>query len=280
MAIQVEPASKNVNVNGVRLHYLDWGNEGAQPLLLLHGFTGHARSWDALSRAVASGFHVLALDQRGHGDSAWTDDYGTAAQVADVEAFRRDLGLKRFVLLGLSMGGRNAFNYAAIHPDEVERLVIVDIGPVTDASGGARIQAGVRANDVFDSQEEAFAQARKGNERPPEEHHRYRIYNNLMQTSDGKWTWKYDRALRSGDPAQARRSNIEPEQQWANWRAITCPILLLRGELSDVLSPEVAQRMVRENANAKLVVIPESGHSIPLDRPAEFEVAVREWLAA
>ncbi len=278
MAIQVEPVSKNATINGIRLHYLDWGNEGAQTLLLLHGFTGHARSWDAFSRAAAPDFHVLALDQRGHGDSAWTDDYGTAAMVADVDAFQRQLGLKRFVLLGLSMGGRNAFNYAAMHPDEVERLVIVDIGPVTEASGGARIQAGVRANDVFDSKEEAFEQARRGNERPPLEHHRYRIYHNLMETPEGKWTWKYDKVLRSGDPAQARRSAIEPDQQWANWRTIRCPILLLRGEVSDVLSPEVAGRMVRENPNTKLVTIPDSGHSIPLDRPAKFEAAVRPWL--
>jgi len=280
MAIQVEPASKNVTVNGVRLHYLDWGNEGAQPLLLLHGFTGHARSWDAFSRALAGSYHVLALDQRGHGDSAWTETYGTEAMVADVDAFVRELGLTRFVLLGLSMGGRNALNYAAMHPQEVERLVIVDIGPEIDASGATRIATGVRANDVFESKEEAFAQARRANERPPEEHHRYRIYHNLMQMPDGKWTWKYDKALRSGDPAQNRRPAIPSEHQWANWASIRCPILLLRGELSDVLSTGVAARMVRDNANTKLVIIPDSGHSIPLDRPDAFEAAVRQWLGA
>ena len=286
MAIQIQPASKHVTVNGVRLHYLDWGNAGAQTFLLLHGFTGHARSWDAFSRVAAGSYHVLALDQRGHGDSAWTENYGTEAMVADVDAFVGELGLKRFVLLGLSMGGRNALNYAAMHPQEVERLVIVDIGPEIDASGATRIATGVRANDVFESKEEAFAQARRANERPPEEHHRYRIYHNLMQMPDGRWTWKYDKALRSGDPstglragpAQNRRPAIPSEQQWANWASIRCPILLLRGELSDVLSPAVAERMVQDNANTKLVSIPDSGHSIPLDRPDAFEAAVREWL--
>ncbi|HEY7268828.1 MAG TPA: alpha/beta hydrolase [Dehalococcoidia bacterium] len=276
MAVQTEPASKNATVNGVRLHYLDWGNEGAQPLLLLHGFTGHARSWDAFARSVAGAFHVYALDQRGHGDSAWTDEYGTQAMVDDVDAFTRQLGLERFVLLGLSMGGRNAINYAGTHPEEVDRLVIVDIGPEIDASGAARIQTGVRANDVFDSREEAFEQARRGNTVPPEEHHRYRINHNLMQTADGKWTWKYDKALRSGTP----RPSIDNDQQWANWRAIRCPILLLRGENSDVLAPAVAERMARENANTKLVTIAGSGHSIPLDKPEAFEAAVREWLGA
>jgi pimeloyl-ACP methyl ester carboxylesterase len=276
MAIQTEPISKNATVNGVRLHYLDWGNEGGQPFLLLHGFTGHARSWDAFARSVAGAFHVYALDQRGHGDSAWTADYGTQAMVDDVDAFTRQIGLRRFVLLGLSMGGRNAINYAGTHPEEVERLVIVDIGPVIDASGAARIQTGVRANDVFESREEAFEQARQGNSVPPEDHHLYRINHNLMQTPDGKWTWKYDKALRSGTP----RSSIEADQQWANWRAIRCPTLLLRGENSDVLSPDVAARMIAENANATLVTIPGSGHSIPLDKPVEFESAVRAWLQA
>jgi esterase len=276
MAIQTEPVSKNATVNGVRLHYLDWGNEGAQPLLLLHGFTGHARSWDAFAAAVAPEFHVLALDQRGHGDSAWTEDYGTQAMVDDVDHFVRQLGLRRFVLLGLSMGGRNAINYAGTHPGEVERLVIVDIGPEINPTGAARIQTGVRANDVFESPEEAFRQARQGNTVPPEDHHRYRINHNLMRTPDGKWTWKYDKALRSGTP----RPSIDNEQQWANWRAIRCPVLLLRGENSDVLSPEVAARMTSENSNASLVTIPGSGHSIPLDKPLEFEAAVRKWLSA
>jgi pimeloyl-ACP methyl ester carboxylesterase len=276
MAIQVEPASKDATVNGVRLHYLDWGNEGAQPFLLLHGFTGHARSWDAFARSVAPSFRVLALDQRGHGDSAWTDDYGTQAMVDDVDAFTRELGLKRFVLLGLSMGGRNAINYAGTHPEEVERLVIVDIGPAIEATGAARIQAGVRVNDVFESKEEAFEQARRTNPVPPEDHQRYRINHNLMQTADGKWTWKYDKALRSGTP----RPSIDTEQQWANWRAIKCPVLLLRGADSDILSQEVADRMLRDNPNTKLVTIAGSGHPIPLDKPAEFEAALRQWLRA
>ncbi len=197
--------------------------------------------------------------------------------VADVDGFARQLGLRRFVLLGLSMGGSNAYNYAAMHPEEVERLVIVDMGPVIETTGATRISTGVRAQDVFDSPEEAFAQARAANSVPPEEHHRYRIKHNLMQTPDGKWTWKYDKALRAGNPGEVRR-RFQPDRQWANWRSVRCPTLLVRGENSDILSSAVAERMVRENPNAKLVVVPGSGHSIPLDKPVEFEAAVRDWL--
>lgn len=274
MAIELEPRSRTETVNGVLLHYLDWGNEGAQPLLLLHGFTGHARSWDAFARPMARRFRVVAVDQRGHGDSAWTDDYSGEAMVADVDAFVRQLGLRSFVLLGLSMGGLNALNYAGTHPEEVERLIVVDIGPEIEAAGASRIQAQVQAKDVFETREEAFDQARAANPRPPVEHHRFRIDHNLMPAPDGKWTWKYDKALRSGQP----RHRIEPEQGWANWCAIRCPTLLLRGELSDVLSIEVAERMVREHATCELVTVMGSGHPIPLDKPEEFETAVRQWL--
>ncbi len=275
MATELEPRSREETVNGVRLQYLDWGNEGAQPFLLLHGFTGHARSWDAFARPMARHFRVVALDQRGHGDSAWTDDYRGEAMVADVDAFVRQLGLKRFVLLGLSMGGRNALNYAGTHPDEVERLIVVDVGPEMEAAGMARIGAGVRATDLFATREEAFDQARAANPRPPAEHQRLRIYHNLMPTPDGKWTWKYDKALRSGEPGP----QPDPEPGWVNWRAIRCPTLLVRGELSDLLSIETAERMVREHrSSCELVTVMGSGHTIPLDKPAEFEAVVGGWL--
>ena len=274
MSAELEPRSREETVNGVRLHYLDWGDEGAQPLLLLHGFTGHARSWDNFARPMARHFRVVVLDQRGHGDSAWTDDYGGEAMVADVDAFVRQLGLRRFVLLGLSMGGSNALNYAGKHPEEVERLIVVDIGPEMDTAGVVRIQAGVTANDIFETKEEAFERARAANPRPPAEHQRFRIYHNLMPTPDGKWTWKYDKALRSGQP----RHRIDPEQSWANWRGIRCPTLLIRGELSDILSVDVADRMVREHRSCELVTVMGSGHPIPLDKPEEFEAVVGKWL--
>jgi esterase len=275
MSAELEPRSGTETVNGGRLHYLDWGNEEAQPLLLLHGFTGHAQNWDAFARSMARHFHVVAFDQRGHGESAWTDDYSGEAMIADVDAFVRQVGLRRFVLLGVSMGGRNAFNYAGMHPDEVERLIVVDIGPEMDPAGAARIISTVTTmKDVFDNREEAFEQARAYNPRPPAERQREWIYSGLMQTADGKWIPKYDKALRTGPPP----FRIAPERSWANWRAVRCPTLLVRGELSDVLSADVAERMAREHPSCELVTIAGSGHPVPLDRPEEFEAAVRQWL--
>ena len=128
MAVAAHVQDKSIALNGLRFHYRDWGNDGAQTLLLLHGLSSHARTWDGFATAMQDDFHILALDQRGHGETEWADDYYADRMVEDVHAFVGALGLERIALLGLSMGGRNAYMYAALHPQVVERLVIVDIG--------------------------------------------------------------------------------------------------------------------------------------------------------
>ena len=275
MTTETQVQDKTITLNGLRFHYRDWGNEGAQPLLLLHGFTGHARSWDTFAAAMRDRFHVLTLDQRGHGESEWTSDYSGERMVEDVDAFQRALGLTRFALLGLSMGGRNAYTYTALHPAEVERLVIVDIGPEIVPAGSNRIQAGVQAPDEFDDPEEAVRAARLANPRPPESEQRHRVLNNLMQRDDGRWTWRYDKALRTPG---GRPPRPDPETIWPLLPRITCPTLLVRGAESDILSPETAARMVRAIPNCRLVEVPHAGHSVPLDNPDGFLAAVRPFL--
>src|SRR5258708_9152225 len=164
-----------IEMRGLRFHYRDWPSKrpGAPGLVLLHGYTGQPRSWDAFAEAMTDRYRVLALDQRGHGESAWAsaDAYGHAEMAADLKAFVAGMGLQRFTLLGLSMGGIVAMQYAGDRPPELERLVIVDIAPEIVPAGAQRITAGVQANDVFASPDEAFAAARKPNPLPPEAPH-------------------------------------------------------------------------------------------------------------
>src|SRR5256885_5407840 len=136
----IAATDKIVTLNALRFHYLDWGNDNAFPLVLLHGYASHAHSWDKFAAAMSNAYHVLALDQRGHGESEWATDYAPESMVADVAAFAQALNLRRFALVGLSMGGRNAYQYAAQHADSIERLVIVDIGPDVSSRGSARIR--------------------------------------------------------------------------------------------------------------------------------------------
>ncbi len=267
-------------LRGLRLHYRDWAGPSpeAPALVVLHGFTGHARSWDRLATVMSARYRVLALDARGHGESAWaasTADYATAEQVADVIALADALRIERFALLGLSMGGRTAMNLAATHPQRVERLVVVDIGPQVAAAGAARISSGVAVSDTFASPEEAFAAARAANATPPEDELWHRTRNNLLLQADGTWTWRYDVALRRGG-SQLPRPDVAG--QWAMLASITAPTLLVRGELSDVLDVADADRMVATIPTCAMVTVPGAGHSVPLDQPVGFVDAVTPFL--
>lgn len=268
---------KLVMLNGLRFHYRDWGNESAPPLVLLHGYTSHARSWDTFARDVSNHFRVYALDQRGHGETGWTDDYSAERMIEDVGAFARALRLTQFDLLGLSMGGRNAYGYAAQHQETLKRLVIVDIGPEVMTSGGARIRQGVLTNDIFETPEEAYQAARKANPRAPEPELRQRLLNGLMLRDDGRWTYRYDKALRD---TNRPRPQPDPASHWAMLTKIKTPTLLVRGAESDVLSVETAQQMTQTMPSCKLVTVPDAGHSIPLDNPQGFIAAVKPFLLA
>src|SRR4029077_19066887 len=122
---------RTTKINGITLHYLDWGPADAPPVVLLHGITGHARVWDHLASRLVPGRRVLALDQRGHGDSdpAPDDDYGVGTMADDLPPCATRVRLPRFALVGHSMGGRIAIRYAGEHAARLERLVIIDIGP-------------------------------------------------------------------------------------------------------------------------------------------------------
>src|SRR5262249_4342091 len=135
------------------------------------------------------------------------------------------------------------------------------------------IRTGVQAKDVFASPDEAFAQARQANPRPPEAVHRARVEAALMRTEDGQWTWRYDRALRvSCQPPR----NVDTV--WQSCARINDTEHLIRGERSDILSPAIARRMKETIPNLQLDEVKDSGHSVPLDAPDGFLKAAREFL--
>jgi pimeloyl-ACP methyl ester carboxylesterase len=268
--------SRNVEIGGLRFHYTDWGGDGP-PLVMLHGLSGHARTWDDTAAALSGRYRVLALDQRGHGDTDWAPEYGFAPMVQDLLGFLDALDLREVTLMGLSMGGIVSFVFAAAHPERVSRLVVLDIGPEIATAGAANVASALAAKNTFSSEDEAFAQARAGNPRPTDDRLRHRVAHNLRTLPDGTLTLKYDQALR--DPRNLF-FDLPLEQRWEAWRAVSCPVLLVRGDDSDVLAAEAAQRMLAENPNAALAGVPDCGHSITLDNPAGLLDVVSPWLAA
>src|SRR3989449_3032952 len=133
----VLPEAHHVILRGMRFHYLDWGTRGQPPVLFLHGGGLNVHTWDLVCAALRLERHCLALDQRGHGDSEWSPemDYATESHVADLDAFVDRLGLDRFVLVGMSLGGANALAWAGTHSQRLAALVLVDVGPETRQAG-------------------------------------------------------------------------------------------------------------------------------------------------
>jgi len=109
-----QPKSERLTINGLDLHYLDWGDAAAPPLVCVHGYTGSADAFNGFARHLRDRFHIVALDVRGHGESAWSPggDYAYRDQAGDLAAFADRLGLGQFILLGTSMGGIIAMTYA------------------------------------------------------------------------------------------------------------------------------------------------------------------------
>jgi esterase len=270
-----EPEVRTVDARGLRFNVVLWGDPSLPPVVFLHGFGGHARTWDHAARSLRDRFHVLAVDQRGPGDTEWADTYGSRPMVDDLAALGDAVGLGRFALVGASMGGVNGYCFAAEHPERVERLAVIDIGPEVDRRGVERIMANAGADTVFADARGAFVSAREEFPLADEAMLRNRVERNLRPTGDGRVTWKTDPALRD---FTRPRAEIRPEVQWERWRAVQCPTLLVRGAESDILSAEVAARMLDEQPHARLVTIGGAGHPVTMDRPVEHDAALREFL--
>ena len=269
---------RSARVNGLTLHYLDWGPSDAPPVLLLHGITGHARVWDHLA-ARLPGRRVLALDQRGHGDSdaAPDDDYRVGTMANDVAAFAGSLGLERFALVGHSMGGRIAIRYAGEHAAHLERLVIIDIGPDINLAGLQRVRDMMaKSPERIESEEWAVEYIRRANPLQDVGMLRERVRHGLRRLPDGELTWKYAKGLRD----MMREGRRDAVDLWEPLPRIPCPTLIVRGAESDILSAEVAKKMAERLPDGRVVEIAGAGHTVPADRPEEFVGEIRAFLGA
>ena len=282
MTTKVQPQDKTVTVNGLNLHYLDWGAPGGPPLVLLHGMRGHAHSWDDVSAATCQQYRVLALDQRGRGDTDWAKDgdYSTDAFVADLAAFSDDLGLDSFILCGHSMGGRNSMAFAGRYPEKLQKLIIVDVGPQSDPRGSERIAREMRdVPDEFDTFEAVVEYMGKENRFASDSVLRRRLQYATRQLPSGKFAWRYDLAIRAqrrqgGDTTPA----APPVDLWPVLAGIPCPTLVVRGADTDLLPLDVAQRMERELPHGQLIEVPRAGHMVFEDNPGDFIAALQNFL--
>ncbi len=287
----MQPHSRRLTgAHGNELHLLEWSSEGV-PLLFLHGFGNEAHIWDDFAPLVAPYYRVAALDHRGHGDSAWDPEqrYEHEAMVDDVEAATKELGFERLVIVGHSLGGRIATLFAGRHPDRMAGLVIVDIGPEVDARGRMRIRQDVEANvsPTFATVQEFARELSLAYPAGRPDALLRMATHSLKQRDDGRYELKMDPALRGamgapGSPEEQAEAEAQTEKDlWDALARIPCPTLVVRGAASDILAPDVADRMVDDVLQqGTLAVVGRAGHSVMTDNPDGFAAAVSPFLIA
>lgn len=273
------PASHWIERDGIRLHHLDWGNHDRPVIVLMHGSRLHAQVWNDFARRMHDRYHIIALDQRGHGDSGWSagDSYQYETLYGDLRAVVESRGLKRFTLIGHSLGGMVSIHYANRHPETLERLVLVDIAaglpPAPPDADFSRI-AEVPSPREFGSHEEATDYLAAIMKLSPRRMVEESVQFGMRQSKSGRYTWKYDPAL-----AHMRRSRDPAIDYWRMVEKIPTTTLLQYGSHSKVVTPEIAQRMADAMPRCDIERIEQAGHALFTDQPEAFADSVERFIA-
>ena len=262
------------------LSALEWGRPGAPGLLLVHGGAAHVHWFDRVATAFADRFHVVAVDQRGHGDSGWASppSYSTEDFAGDLLALMEPLGWTRMTLVGHSMGGHNAMAFGAWHPDRLDALVIVDSRPTIPPERVAQMhQRGLRPPRRHASLEAAVATFRL---LPPQTVADPAVLAHVARASyvarpagpgiEAGWTVRFDPACYA-----VRR----PVDAWPLLATMKVPTLIVRGEWSPILPRDMAERMQAVVPGSALEEVAGAHHHLVLDQPEAFVTVLDRFLA-
>lgn len=272
----------------LRLHYLDWGNEDAPSVLLIHGIHDHCHSWDWVARLICNEYHVMALDLRGHGDSEWAKGgtYKHTEYVYDIAQLIHQTKSAPLSIVAHSMGGTLACMYAGIYPENVEKLVILEgVGPYPfwsqmGSDPQERMRNWVesmgklsgRIAKRYPSQEEAYRRMQQANPHLSPEQARHLSIHGSDQNEDGTYTWKFD------SYTYARTLyDMSTEETMELWARITCPVLLVtatEGYPGRIGQDETLARF----PSAQLEIIDDAGHWAHHDQLDRFVQLTREFL--
>jgi len=285
------PTSNSFISQRLRLHYVDWGNPGAPPLILQHGGRDHCRSWDWVAEELARDWHVIAPDLRGHGDSAWAPDgnYEINAFVYDFAQLVHTLGHDQVTIVAHSLGGNIASRFTGLYPEKVRRFVNIEgLGPSPktraerEAAGYAnrfrewidkRRAAAGRIPRRYPSIEAAYARMKEENSFLTDEQARHLTIHGASRNEDGTWSWKFDPYLNVWpfeDVPEYRTEEL--------WAAITCPMLLLYGANSWASNPEKDGRLGVFTNDPHVVEFENAGHWLHHDQFDRFMAEIRAFL--
>jgi pimeloyl-ACP methyl ester carboxylesterase len=284
------PASHSYFSQRLRLHYVDWGNEGAPPLLLVHGARDHCRNWDWVAEELRGEYHIIAPDLRGHGDSQWAvgGSYSLVDCVYDIAQLIHQRGLAPLTVMGHSMGGHVSLQYAGVFPDSVKKLISAEgFGPPPfllarrAAQPQERMRRWVdqlrglaaRQPKRYPTIDEAIGRMHEANPQLSLEQARHLTIHGINQNEDGSYSWKFDNYVRTETPYY-----FNVDEMYELWSKISCPTLLIRGSDSWAGNPEKDGR-IKHFQNARMVEIEKAGHWVHHDQLGRFLSVVRGFLA-
>ena len=268
------PVDRTITVNGLKIHYVEWGSAEKPPLVLLHGIARVAHSFDHLAPHFADRFRVIAIDMRGHGDSAWDPQgsYMVEDYTKDIAAIVRELKLKDMVLWGNSTGGRVVQMIAGQMPELVRAVIVEDVGPERPREvSNRRADRMAKEADGWATFDDLYAQAQKENPRTPEAILKPFVQHASKRRDDGRIVWKRDPAILNG---------FVPTELWATVKKIRAPLIYVLGGASNIVPPQTQMDIRQELRQSEIVMMPGLGHYPSDEKPAEFIAIVERFLAA
>lgn len=285
------PRDHTIDVRGLKIHYLEWGERAKDPLILIHGFLDHARSWEpfveCLGRKSNHPLWVVAPDCRGHGDSGWVGAggyYHFPDYLLDLDSLIQTLGASSVSLLGHSMGGTISFVYAGTFPQRVRKLILVEgMGPPGLSFADAPIRTERWISEVHALRERKLAEyesleaaARRLQRRNPRLKAEFAVKLarwGMKQNENGRWVWKFDPLHRTVAPQP-----FYLRQALEFFRRIDCPVLIVRGKEShQATRPDMEERL-QTIARRTSIEIENAGHMIHHDNPEALARVATEFL--
>ncbi len=267
--------SRQTVIRGLRFHFLEWGDPDAPPVVLLHGGNQSAHSWDLVALHLADRYHVLALDQRGHGDSEWArdQDYSMETRALDALGLISNEQLTSPVVVGHSMGGFVTMTMALADPLIAKGLVLVDVGPELNQRGVEVIRDFVTHNVEFDDLDQFLDAVTRYDRFRSREHIARTLKYNLLQRVDGKFVSKVDGRRLPGLSTMPKSPTLD------DFDVLSQPVLVVRGGESDVLDADSADRFVAALPDGRLVTVPNTGHNVHSGNTSGFLEAIGPFLA-
>jgi pimeloyl-ACP methyl ester carboxylesterase len=270
-----QPTDRFITVNGLRIHYLDWGSEGKPPLIMLHGIGRVAHTFDHIASHFVPNYHVMAVDMRGHGDSDWDPKgaYLVEDYTKDIEGMAEQLRLRNITIWGNSTGGRVAQVFAGLHPELVTAVISEDVGPERPTQVAESVTRQLKQEDEkgWASEEDLLAQLKSSNSRTPDDILRAYAHYGSKRRPDGRIIWKRDPAIGNG---------FVPTELWRFVRQIKSPIIYVVGGRSTIVPAVTQEELKKALPQAQIVTIPGVGHYPSEENTRAYLAIVDKFLAS